>query len=41
MKVSVIGTGYVGLISGVGYASQGHDVICVDVLEEKVAKKER
>ncbi len=38
MKVSVIGTGYVGLISGVGYASQGHDVICVDVIEEKVAK---
>lgn len=36
MKLSVIGTGYVGLVSGVCLASKGHDVICVDVNEEKV-----
>ena len=37
MKVSIVGTGYVGLVSGVGLAAVGHDVICVDVDESKVA----
>jgi len=36
MKISVIGTGYVGLITGTGFASKGHDVTCVDVIPEKV-----
>ena len=36
MKVTVIGTGYVGLVTGVGLASKGHKVICVDVIQEKV-----
>ncbi|MEF8873661.1 MAG: UDP-glucose/GDP-mannose dehydrogenase family protein [Candidatus Thermoplasmatota archaeon] len=36
MKVSVIGTGYVGLVSGVGFADHGHKVTCVDIDEEKV-----
>lgn len=31
MKVSIIGTGYVGLVSGVCLASKGHDVVCVDI----------
>ena len=31
MRVSIIGTGYVGLITGVGLAEHGHVVICVDV----------
>jgi len=36
MKISVIGTGYVGLITGTGFASKGHDVTCVDIVPEKV-----
>lgn len=37
MKVTVFGTGYVGLVQGTVLADVGHDVICVDVDEEKVA----
>ncbi|NJL88321.1 MAG: UDP-glucose/GDP-mannose dehydrogenase family protein [Leptolyngbyaceae cyanobacterium SM1_1_3] len=36
MRVCVIGTGYVGLVTGVCLAHAGHDVICVDNNEEKV-----
>jgi nucleotide sugar dehydrogenase len=36
MKLCVVGTGYVGLVSGVCYAEKGNDVICVDMLKEKV-----
>jgi UDPglucose 6-dehydrogenase len=36
MRVCVIGTGYVGLVTGVCLAHIGHDVICVDNNEEKV-----
>ena len=36
MKVSVIGTGYVGLVSGVCLAEMGHEVVCVDVDRAKV-----
>lgn len=38
MKVSVVGTGYVGLVSGVCLAAKGHQVICVDVDQTKVDK---
>ncbi len=36
MKIAVIGTGYVGLTSGVCLASKGHEVTCVDIDSEKV-----
>ena len=36
MKVCVIGTGYVGLVTGVCLAHTGHHVICIDNNEEKV-----
>lgn len=38
MIISVIGSGYVGLVSGTCFADFGHDVICVDNAEEKIAK---
>lgn len=38
MKVSVIGTGYVGLVSSVCFAEKGHNVICVDIEQEKIDK---
>jgi UDPglucose 6-dehydrogenase/GDP-mannose 6-dehydrogenase len=37
MKVAIIGTGYVGLVSGVCLAEKGHDVTCVDIDADKVA----
>lgn len=37
MKIAVIGTGYVGLVSGVCFSDFGHEVICVDKSEEKIA----
>lgn len=37
MKISVIGTGYVGLVTGACFADLGHTVICVDVNKTKVA----
>ncbi len=36
MKISIIGTGYVGLVSGVCLAEKGHDVTCVDIDQSKV-----
>ena len=38
MKVAIIGTGYVGLPTGVGLESLGHDVTCIDCDREKVEK---
>jgi len=38
MKVSIFGTGYVGLVTGACLADVGHDVICVDVDIDKIAK---
>jgi len=36
MKLTMIGTGYVGLVTGTGFANFGNDVICLDVDEKKV-----
>ena len=37
-KIAVAGTGYVGLVAGVCFAERGHQVMCVDVDENKVQK---
>jgi len=37
MNISVIGTGYVGLVTGTCFAEMGNSVICVDIDEKKVA----
>ncbi|GMW02597.1 MAG: UDP-glucose 6-dehydrogenase [Candidatus Hydrogenedentota bacterium] len=38
MKISVIGTGYVGLVVGTGLAENGHNVRCVDMDAAKIAR---
>ena len=41
MRVAMIGTGYVGLVSGACFSNFGHDVICVDKDESKIARLKR
>ncbi len=41
MKIAVVGTGYVGLVTGTCLAETGNDVSCVDINEEKVEKMNR
>ncbi|HEU4338466.1 MAG TPA: UDP-glucose/GDP-mannose dehydrogenase family protein [Planctomycetota bacterium] len=41
MKISVIGTGHVGLVTGACFAERGHHVLCVDVDKEKIARLRR
>jgi UDPglucose 6-dehydrogenase len=38
MKIAVVGTGYVGLVTGTCFAETGNDVICVDIDAQKVKK---
>ena len=38
MKIAVVGTGYVGLVTGTCFAETGNTVTCVDIDEKKVAK---
>ncbi len=41
MKIAVIGTGYVGLVTGTCLAESGNDVTCVDKIAQKIAMLER
>ena len=41
MKIAVIGTGYVGLVTGTCFAESGNDVTCVDIDEKKIAQLKR
>ena len=36
MKLCIVGTGYVGLVTGTCFAQTGNHVICVDIIEEKI-----
>ena len=38
MKIAVVGTGYVGLVTGACFAELGNEVICVDIDEDKIIK---
>jgi UDPglucose 6-dehydrogenase len=37
-KIAVVGTGYVGLVTGTCFAETGNDVVCVDIDEKKVSR---
>lgn len=41
MKIAVVGTGYVGLVTGTCLAETGNEVACVDINQEKVEKMKR
>ncbi|MCI4665427.1 MAG: UDP-glucose/GDP-mannose dehydrogenase family protein [Neomegalonema sp.] len=41
MRVAMIGSGYVGLVSGVCFSDFGHEVVCVDLDEAKIAMLRR
>ena len=41
MRIAIIGTGYVGLVSGACFSDFGHDVICVDKDAGKIDALER
>ena len=38
MKLAIVGTGYVGLVTGVCFAEVGHEVVCVDLDRDKVER---
>ena len=40
MNICVIGTGYVGLVTGAVFADLGNEVVCVDNLADKIAALE-
>src|SRR6185369_16384328 len=41
MKIAIIGTGYVGLVTGTCLADSGNDVTCVDIDQGKIERLER
>jgi UDPglucose 6-dehydrogenase len=41
MRIAMIGSGYVGLVSGACFAQFGHDVVCIDKEADKIARLKR
>jgi len=41
MKITIVGTGYVGLVAGTCFADSGHDVTCVDIDQRKIETLQR
>ena len=40
MRISIVGSGYVGLVSGAGLSDVGHHVICMDIDERRIENLE-
>jgi UDPglucose 6-dehydrogenase len=38
MKISIIGSGYVGLVTAAGFAHFGHEIVCIDIDKDKINK---
>lgn len=41
MKIAIVGTGYVGLVTGTCFADMGIDVTCIDVDTQKIKKLQK
>ena len=41
MRISIVGSGYVGLVSGAGLSDVGHHVVCMDIDADRVAMLNR
>ena len=41
MRITVVGTGYVGLVTGTCFAESGNDVTCIDIDRKKVEMLQR
>ena len=41
MKIAIVGTGYVGLVTGSCFSEMGIDVTCVDIHNRKIKKQKK
>ena len=41
MNIAVVGTGYVGLVTGTCFAETGNNILCVDIDKNKIEKMQK